>query len=210
MACAWLCDCEPHVVPDVPRMMRGFVDERRWRLMSRLARSAIASPLTSSMGRLFDALSAMCGVRCVVSYEGQAAIELEMAADADEWGRYELALGDEDGQLILDARPLVRSVVADLDAGVGVPTVSSRIHNAIAEAAARTCRIVAERRGVRTVVLSGGVFQNMLLLERTAAMLDRGGFRVLVPERLPPNDGGISFGQTAVASARAAIPSLIQ
>lgn len=210
MACAWLCDCEPSIVPERPRMMREFVDEGRWQLMSRLARSVIASPRTSSMGRLFDALAAICGVRCVVSYEGQAAIELEMAADTDEWGRYELSLGEEDGQLILDPRPLVRSVVADLEAGVRVPTVASRIHNGVAEAAARTCRVVADRRGVRTVVLSGGVFQNVLLLERTAAMLDRGGFRVLVPERLPPNDGGLSFGQAAVACARAAIPTPIQ
>jgi hydrogenase maturation protein HypF len=93
-------------------------------------------------------------------------------------------------------------VVRDLDLRVPIPTVAARFHAAVADATARACAAVAAHRGLDTVVWSGGVFQNRLLLERTAATLNAGGLRVLTPERLPPGDGGISFGQAAVAAAR--------
>src|SRR5205085_347147 len=134
-----------------------------------------------------------------------AAIELEAAIDPDEQGGYELPLRDEgSGPLILDARVTIRAVVADLDAGAPIPSVAARFHNTLAGATAAACAVAAARSGTTTVVLSGGVFQNRHLLEGATELLGRSGLQVLTPERLPPNDGGIAYGQLAVAAARLA------
>jgi hydrogenase maturation protein HypF len=200
MACAWLTEAFGEPRP-LPARLAGLVDERRWGAMSRIGASETVSPVTTSMGRLFDAVAALCGIRARVNYEGQAAIELEgAAADGGQQAPYDLPVVG--GAVTLDARETVRAVVHDLDAGTPIPTVAARFHAAVAEATARACADAAARHGLDTVVLSGGVFQNRLLLERTAAALDDGGLRVLTPERLPPGDGGISFGQAAVAAAR--------
>jgi hydrogenase maturation protein HypF len=102
---------------------------------------------------------------------------------------------------VLDARPAIRAVLADAAAGTDPRRISARFHRAVAHATAAACTEVAAAAGLDRVVLSGGVFQNRLLLEWTAAALEAAGLRVLVPERLPPNDGGISFGQAAIAAA---------
>jgi hydrogenase maturation protein HypF len=213
MACAWLIAAFGER-PALPRRLRDSVRQADWRQVAELADRGLASPLTTSAGRLFDAVAALCGVRAEVNYEGQAAIELEAAADPAERCAYPLPIAgpardacpDSPGPpLTLDARPTIRAVVRDLDDGVPIPAVSGRFHNALAVATAAACHAAAERAGTSTVVLSGGVFQNRLLLARTRSLLcERGGLRVLVPELLPLNDGGISYGQLAVASARLA------
>jgi hydrogenase maturation protein HypF len=104
----------------------------------------------------------------------------------------------------LDARETIRAALDDLEGDKPVELISARFHNGLARATAAACADAAGRGATETVVLSGGVFQNRLLVERTAALLAEAGLRVLVPERLPPNDGGISFGQAAVAAARLA------
>ena len=106
--------------------------------------------------------------------------------------------------MILDARPTVRAVVDDLREGASVASVAARFHNALAAATAEACVRAASRRGTETVVLSGGVFQNLRLLESTRESLRAEGLRVLTAESLPPNDGGIAYGQLAVAAARLA------
>jgi hydrogenase maturation protein HypF len=212
MACAWLGAAfgEP---PSLPRGLRGQVKPETWRQVAELARSGVASPLTSSAGRLFDAVAALCAVRAEVNYEGQAAVELEAAVDPAESGAYPLPMlgAEEQGEeedagalLVLDARPTIRAVVRDVEHGVPVPRVSARFHNALASATASASESTARRSGTEAVVLSGGVFQNRTLLTRTAALLRGRGLRVLIPELLPPNDGGIAYGQLAVASARLA------
>jgi hydrogenase maturation protein HypF len=183
-------------------MLRGHVDPRTWGAVARLAHTRLASPLTSSAGRLFDAIAALCGLRWRVSYEGQAAIELEMAADPRGVDRYPIPLRPDSGQLVLDARAMVVAAEQDLANGRPVSEVAACAHNALSQAATDACGMLAERHGVRTIVLSGGVFQNVLLLERTARALTRAGLRVLVPERLPPNDGGLSYGQAVIAASR--------
>jgi hydrogenase maturation protein HypF len=180
MACAWL-------------VASGVEPPAEWEPVARMCETGLASPLTTSMGRLFDAVAALCGVRTEANYEGQAAIELEALADPAEDGAYDLGAD-------LDARPLIHDLLADL--GRGAPAVSARFHNAVARATADACAGAASAAGVELVVLSGGVFQNRLLLTRTADRLEALGLRVLVPERLPANDGGISYGQAAVAAAR--------
>jgi hydrogenase maturation protein HypF len=195
MACSWLLEAlGPE--PPLPPLIASDVSAEEWRKVAELAASGLASPLTSSIGRLFDAVAALCGIRAEVNYEGQAAVELEGIADTTEAGEYPLP-GDE----LLDARETVRAILADLGAGVGVPVVAARFHNGVGRATARACARIAEAEGTDRVVLSGGVFQNRLLLERTTEALERAGLRALVPRLLPPNDGGIAFGQAAVAAA---------
>ncbi len=196
MACAWLVEALGER-PTVPPALAAAVEPRRWEAVAELARSGLASPLTSSAGRLFDAVAALCGVRTRVNYEGQAAAELEALAAPDERGAYPLPFRAG----VLDARETVRAVAQDVAAGVPVALVSARFHNALAQATAGACAEAAERHATTMVVLSGGVFQNTLLLERTSQALAARGLRVLVPVRLPPNDGGISYGQAAVAAS---------
>jgi hydrogenase maturation protein HypF len=178
----------------------------RWASVVAMARSAGAAgantPRTSSAGRLFDAVSAILGVRDVVTYEGQAAIELEQRVPPDETGAYPVPL-DEAAPLSGAGVALVRCVVEDLLAGVDVGRIAARFHNGLSRAVVDAVAVLRERTGLGTVALSGGVFQNVVLLERVVAGLQRSGMRVLVHARVPPNDGGISLGQAAVAGARA-------
>ena len=203
MACAWLAVLEDGP-PALPRALRGRVDERAWRQVAELARTGVASPLTTSMGRLFDAVAALCGLRPEVSYEGQAAIELEAACSRAELAPYPLPLGGGGELLVLDARATIEAVAADIEAGVPVGAVATRFHAAVAGATAAACARAAAEHGVKQVALSGGVFQNRRLLSETAAGLETAGLQVLIPERLPCNDGGIAYGQVAVAAWRMA------
>jgi hydrogenase maturation protein HypF len=196
MACSWLLETLGSE-PPLPPLLAGLVSEAEWSKVAELAGSGLASPLTSSAGRLFDAVAALCGIRAEVNYEGQAAVELEAAADPATRGSYPLPGSD-----VLDARVTLRAILADLGAGVPVQEVAAKFHNAIAEATARVCAELATSEGTDLAVLSGGVFQNRLLLERTAQALERLGLRVLTPRLLPPNDGGVAYGQAAVAAAR--------
>jgi hydrogenase maturation protein HypF len=201
MACAWLAAASGER-PPLPVALAGTIDRGRWDAVASIGESPAVSPETSSMGRLFDAVAALCGVRDQVSYEGQAAVELEACAGASEDDAYALTLGHQDGRRVIDPRAAVTAIAGDIAAGVDVPVVARRFHEGVAHATAAACAEAAERSGLELVVLSGGVFQNRLLLKRTSALLGAAGLRVLVPERLPPNDGGISFGQAAVAAAR--------
>ncbi|WP_433425500.1 carbamoyltransferase HypF [Microtetraspora malaysiensis] len=179
-----------------------------WDRVVAVARSGVGSPLTSSAGRLFDAVAAIVGVRDGVTFEGQAAAGLERWADPAEEGAY--AARVEVGRaLVIRGDDLVRAVVADVLDGVDGAVVSARFHNGLAAAAVAVCALVREGAGpggagsgLGTVALSGGVFQNGLLLSRVVGGLEERGFRVLTHRRVPPNDGGISLGQAAVAAAR--------
>ncbi len=204
MAGAWLLAAGEEGSDGVPlpAALRGRVDPAGWRQVLGLARSGLASPLTSSIGRLFDAVAALCGVCPEVNYEGQAAIELEAACDPGERGRYAVALQDAGGLLVLDPREMVSAIVSDLAAGAAVSAIATRFHHAIVQATIDACTTLASQHGTETVVLSGGVFANRRLLQGSAAGLAAAGLRVLTPRRLPAGDGGISYGQAAVAAAR--------
>jgi hydrogenase maturation protein HypF len=191
MACAWL------LAADAP--VPGWLSrEPSWDAVSGLAQGGPHSPQTTSMGRLFDAVAAMCGLRTEVTYEGQAAAELEAACDLAERGSYPLPWV----QGVLDARETVRALAGDVTAGVATGAVAMRFHRAVAEATAQALAVTAQELGVQAAVLSGGVFQNRVLLELSVEELRKRRLTVLWPRRLPPNDGGISFGQAAVAAAR--------
>ena len=187
---------------EIPRALRDAVEPRTWSQVRGLVSTGLGSPLTTSMGRLFDAVAALCGMRAEVNYEGQAAIELEAACDPAERGSYPIALSGSVPSLVLDPRETIRRVAADSDAGVAPGVIARRFHAAVAHATVEACASAASEHGTELVVLSGGVFQNRRLLESVAAGLTAAGLRVLFPERLPVNDGGISYGQAAVAAAR--------
>ena len=173
----------------------------KWPDVAKLVAHGRGVPPTSSAGRLFDAVAAILGVRDRISYEGQAAIELEQLADRDENGSYRSTV--ENGSVLrICGAELVRSVIDDMVAGTPAPVVAARFHNGVARMIVEVCDRLRERTGLDTVALSGGVFQNMLLLERVVTDLERAGFRTLVHSRIPPNDAGISVGQAVVAGAR--------
>ncbi len=198
MACAWLSAALDSEEPPLPALLRGSVDESSWRSVARLASAGLASPLTTSVGRLFDAVAALCGVQACVNYEGQAAIELEaVASRSGDRGAYPLPVSDA---LVLDARPTIEAIAKDLSRGEPPSLVSARFHDALAAATAEACMRACEAGALDTVVLSGGVFQNRRLLEGTVSLLRGRGVRTLVPALLPAGDGGIAFGQAAVAS----------
>jgi hydrogenase maturation protein HypF len=201
MGCSWLSEAVDGP-PRLPERLRGRVELSAWEQVGALTQSGVASPLTTSMGRLYDAVAALCGLRTAVNYEGQAAVELEACCDPSERSSYSLPLtGGQPGPLVLDARPTIAELARDLDTGAEVAVVAARFHNAVAAATAGACARLAAREGTETVVLSGGVFQNRRLLDGTSALLSEAGLRVLTPERLPPNDGGIAYGQLAVAAS---------
>jgi hydrogenase maturation protein HypF len=174
---------------------------RRWEHVLAAARAGINAPLTSSAGRLFDAVSSLIGVRDVVTYEGQAAVELENVADLNESGTYTVSI--HDGPVaVVDAGSLVRSLVEDMQAGATVPVLAARFHNALADVVLVVCRRLRDAHGLATVALSGGVFQNALLVSRCLDRLEADGFSVLTHREVPPNDGGISLGQAAITAAQ--------
>jgi hydrogenase maturation protein HypF len=157
---------------------------------------------TSSMGRLFDAVSVLLEWRDRTNYEGQPAIELESWADEKEQGFYPFEIGGQESSLTICVAGIVRCVVEDLLGGVGKETVSGKFHNTISRVIAETCGRIREHSGLKEVCLSGGVFQNALLLARSVELLAGNGFAVVTHHQVPPNDGGVSLGQAVMANER--------
>jgi hydrogenase maturation protein HypF len=153
------------------------------------------------MGRLFDAFSALLNLRNTVNYEGQAAVELETAADKNTLKNYQFEIADRS---IIKAEGVIREAADDLLNGVSVGEVSAKFHLGVADLIAGAARQIRDERKLGRVALSGGVFQNMFLLERTVRLLESDGFEVFTHSRVPANDGGISLGQAAVANAQIA------
>jgi hydrogenase maturation protein HypF len=165
-----------------------------------LARELNAVP-TSSMGRLFDAVAAIAGVREAVTYEAQAAIELEMLVNEAERGAYEWQVSRTVGEpLQIEAGPVIRAVVADLEAGVAPAIIAARFHNSVAALVVDVCRTLRDETGIAQVALSGGVWQNTTLLAKTLRLLRQDEFTVYTHRVVPPNDGGLSLGQAAIAN----------
>jgi hydrogenase maturation protein HypF len=182
----------------------GQVTELEVEIIKRQVKRGMNSPLTSSAGRLFDAVSALLGIRGVIDYEGQAAVELEMAA----WGAevagiqesYPYGISEDRGIRMVQMRDLLSGVLTDLGEGVPRGRISVKFHNTLARLIAETCSLIARETGITQVALSGGVFQNRLLLRRVVSSLEDGGLQVFTHSQVPCNDGGISLGQAVIAS----------
>jgi hydrogenase maturation protein HypF len=201
MALAWLRSAGEPWHEGLPCVAYASPAERQVidRLLAPDAMAAgLNAPSTSSMGRLFDAVAALVGVRQTVRDEAQAAIELEALADPAEQGGYAFAF---DG-ITFDASPAIRDVVREFRSGVSASRIAARFHQAVAAMVVEACRRARQLTGVARVALSGGVWQNMLLLQRTIPLLEKAEFDVLFHRRVPANDGGIALGQAAVAAWR--------
>jgi len=203
---------------ELPPIRALPVGERR--VLGQMLQRGLNTPSTTSAGRLFDGVAALLGLHQQVSFEGQAAMALEFAAEAGEEGAYPVLVGAQgnsaelsgtpgfpglpprspDPPLLLDWRPLIEALVHDLRAGVSSGIMAARFHNALVDGIAQVAMAVGQPQ----VALTGGCFQNRLLLERSARRLRQAGFAVLLHRQVPPNDGGISLGQVAVAAARLA------
>ncbi|MDQ3311379.1 MAG: carbamoyltransferase HypF [Actinomycetota bacterium] len=177
------------------------LDQPRWDDVVTMIRAGISCPPTTSAGRLFDAVAATIGVRDVIAYEGQAAIELEASADPTAQGRYEMTLDVTLDDTVMRGADLVAAAVDDLEAGVDRGAIAMRFHRGLAAGIAQACARVRERRGLDTVALSGGVFANTTLLTEVTRLLRAGGLDVLRHRQVPCNDGGISLGQAVAVAA---------
>jgi hydrogenase maturation protein HypF len=193
---------------DIPFVQQ--LDYSKWRVLAHMIAQHINCPPTSSLGRLFDAVAALIGLRSEVLYEGQAAIELEMLARQQKGSIYKEQLDiypftmrkRDQMPAILDVAPMFRAIVRDIQLEVSTTRIAYRFHLSIAELLAAACVHAREQTGLHIVALSGGVFQNQMLLIQLAKRLEEMAFQVYINRRVPPNDGGISLGQIAVAAAQ--------
>jgi len=191
----------------------GQVGEVEIEVIKRQIERKINSPLSSSMGRLFDAISALLGIRGEIDYEGQAAVELEMAAyssviatsagdeaisSAQE--SYPYRIVEDEETRIVRLRDLLSAVIGDLQQGISKERISVKFHNTVARMTNEMCHSIADETGLTQVALSGGVFQNRLLLRKTVSLLESSGFQVFTHKQVPCNDGGISLGQAVIAN----------
>ncbi len=173
-------------------------------LFARILRRAINSPLTSSCGRLFDAVAALLNIRHTVSYDGQGAIELEALAERVDQGRsysYQI-VQDYPHPLQLDFSPMFVEILQEINSAVETSVIAHRFHQTVASAATDVCQRIAAATGLDRIILSGGVFQNRLLSEMIYTVLTDLGLQVFTHRLVPPNDGGIALGQAAIAGRR--------
>ncbi len=199
MALAHLADASSHC-----NRLERRLSEVEVRTVGRMLERRLNTPLTSSAGRLFDAVAAMAGVCDRVSYEGQAAMQLEwLATQTSAAGEYSFDIDENDASspLIVDTRPLIECVARESNAGVDAAVIARRFHSTVVSMIAAVCKSIRNSAGLTTVVLSGGVFMNALLSREVAERLERSGFIVYRQRMVPPNDGGLSLGQIAVAAA---------
>jgi hydrogenase maturation protein HypF len=191
-------------------MTKAFVDRLDPREVEvvrvQLARG-LNAPLASSAGRLFDAAANLLGIRDVAEYEGQAAIELELIAGEGSGEALPFALERRDGLIVYDPRPTLRALLEARAAGSSAASLAGRFQKTIAEVTRQLCDEARKSTGLGIVVLSGGVFQNQWLSTSLVRNLARDGFEVHTNHQVPSNDGGISYGQAAVAAARLAAAS---
>ena len=200
MAAATLYQLHGSVVFDLPLSCFSSLSGQERQLLLQMLAKGINSPLTSSCGRLFDAVAAILGLRNSISYEGQAAIELEGLAERGSCaGLYPFALTDLQGMLQLDWLPLLKALTDDVLAGVNSADIAATFHRSLAVAAAAVCAEIRHRSGVGRVVISGGVFQNRLLCEELVTLLESDDFKVFTHRLVPPNDGGLALGQAMIA-----------
>ena len=206
MAMAYLYQALGETAFTIDHPAARFLPENEMALFARMLRRGINSPLTSSCGRLFDAIASLLNLRHIVSYDGQGAIELEALAESAEDGEraaYPYSIVFADGKpLQLDFSPMVTEILTDIDAGIRTAAIAHGFHQSIADAATDVCLHISGATGLDRVILSGGVFQNRLLTEMIYTALTGKGLNVFTHHLVPPNDGGIALGQAAIAGRR--------
>ena len=186
------------------------VDEVEISIIKRQIETRLNSPLSSSMGRLFDAVSALIGIRDRIDYEGQAAVELEMAAypcdgqkhneEATSEQNYPYHIIEDKRVRLIKLDDLLSAIIGDLSHGIPQSRISIKFHNTVAQMTNEMCQIITNETGIKEVALSGGVFQNRLLLRKAINLLENNGFQVFTHRQAPCNDGGIALGQAVIAN----------
>jgi len=179
--------------------IRGL-DKDKWHILKQMIVKGVSSQMTSSAGRLFDAVSALLGIRKEIYYEAQAAIELEMKAVSSDNGYYGFDHTECEGMTQIVFDQVIKGIISDMSKSAGVGIIAARFHNTIAAIVSDTCLRIGKQTGINRVAMSGGVFQNSLLLEKAYALLHKNGFKVYTHRRVPTNDGGIALGQAIIAS----------
>ncbi len=175
------------------------LDRKKWELIENMINKKVNSPQTSSIGRLFDAVSSIIGIRDSITYQGQAAIELEMIANETEKNFYEFDIQEKYDFHVIDPLGVIKSIVRDTKNRVSKSDISMKFHIGLADLIVNVSKILREQTGINKVCLSGGVFQNMILRSKASEKLKRNKFKVYNHRKIPPNDGGISAGQVAIA-----------
>lgn len=179
------------------------IDKAKWKPLSQSARRGFRSPLTSSMGRVFDAVSALLGIRQTINYEGQAAMELEYrASDSSYISSYPFKFEPANSGWQISVVPIFEAIVEDLKRKLAVEQIAGKFHQTIARLVWEGAAQARKETGLNRVVLSGGCFQNFLLLQLATDLLEDAGFEVYIHHQVPPNDGGISLGQLAIATCK--------
>lgn len=181
----------------IARMNQG-----RWQILKQMINKNQNCPLSSSMGRIFDAVASLLGIRDDIHYEGQAAVELENMADENCHDGYCWDAVTGDSPMIVGIQPLIKAVVDDILRGTAAAKISALFHNSVADMTVSVCNRIRQKTSLYQVVLGGGVFQNRFLLDRLVTLLEENNFQVAVPRQIPVNDGGISLGQAVIANAR--------
>ncbi len=182
---------------DIPFNHR--LSHEKWTILKKMLDHFINTPLSSSIGRLFDAVSSLLGIRDEVRYEGQAAIELEAIANGRGSMAYPFPILERDGISILDPDEMINGIVNDLMTGEASSSISTKFHKSIGNAILGMCRKIREEEGLNRVVLTGGVFQNRFLLKLAWRLLKDHDFEIYIHHQVPPNDGGLSLGQAMIA-----------
>jgi hydrogenase maturation protein HypF len=178
------------------------LDDKKWSFIKTMIDKKVNSPLTSSIGRLFDAVSSILGIRSSINYQGQAAIELEMIAKEDEDEFYKFDIIRSINTFIIDPKKVIVSIVEDIKKRTANEYISIKFHKGLAEMIVEVSNLLREETGINKVCLSGGVFQNIVLRKEATKRLKEEKFEVYNHRNLPPNDGGISAGQVAIAMKR--------
>lgn len=200
MALAYLQQAYGRDYPRLPFLQE--IARRDEQLLLTMIERGLNAPLSSSCGRLFDAVAALLGLRNRISYEGQAAIELEMIAASGDYPPYPFALNCVADAIVFAPQEMIRAIVADLAVDLPAALISARFHATLVAVVGEICARVRLVTGINTIALSGGVMQNRLLTEAIIAVLEKEDFIVLTHSLVPPNDGGLSLGQAAVAAAQ--------
>ena len=184
---------------DIPFLQK--IDKKRIKTLVQMISAKINSPLTSSMGRLFDAVAAITGIRNNITYTGQAAMELESISGNQNKKLYKY-VWDNNEIISIDVRPVIRGIVLDLEKRIDPSIIGCKFHNTLIKMLADVCSIIKNRTGLNRVALSGGVFLNKILSTGLTNALKSNDFKVFTHCLTPANDGGLALGQAVVAAAK--------
>ena len=202
MAIAYLYDAFGEDLRNLDLPLLRQCHEQKLNIIVQMIQKKVNCPISSGLGRLFDAVAAITGIRSHVCFEGQAAMELEMISTPSE-SHYNFSFLTSHFPFLIQTAPIIREIVSDIRDGISISEIGSKFHNTLIRIFADLCVIIRKESGLRRVVMSGGSFQNVLLLSGLRKSLEKEDFQVFSHRLVPTNDGGISLGQAMIAASAA-------